>query len=207
MISLNLFSSIGLGLALAAPVGPIAMLCVRTTLRSGFWAGFSTGLGAAFADALVCFLVLSGLASRASLDWRGELLLRILSFLFLTYLGIKIVLSKLVLKEDVLKEPDAASLAKHFFGTFALTILSPLTFLSFAALFSVGIEAEPSTLFHPKLLASSGVLLGSAFWWFLLSGGLSVAREKLSPAVLRLINILSGGFIVIVAILILLRGS
>ena len=41
-----------IGLAIAAPVGPIGLLCIRRTLSHGRAAGFVSGLGAAAADAV-----------------------------------------------------------------------------------------------------------------------------------------------------------
>ncbi|MGQ0676515.1 MAG: LysE family transporter, partial [Rhodospirillales bacterium] len=41
-----------IGFAIAAPVGPIGLLCIRRSLKGGFAAGFSAGLGAAAADAV-----------------------------------------------------------------------------------------------------------------------------------------------------------
>jgi threonine/homoserine/homoserine lactone efflux protein len=41
-----------LGCSIAAPVGPIGILCIRRSLGQGFLAGFASGLGAATADAL-----------------------------------------------------------------------------------------------------------------------------------------------------------
>ncbi len=40
------------GVALAAPVGPVGLLCIRLALTQGQWPAFAAGLGAAVADAL-----------------------------------------------------------------------------------------------------------------------------------------------------------
>ena len=41
--------SLLLGLAVAAPLGPIGALCVNRTLEHGLWAGIAGGLGTALA--------------------------------------------------------------------------------------------------------------------------------------------------------------
>ncbi|HXP96053.1 MAG TPA: LysE family translocator, partial [Telmatospirillum sp.] len=41
---------LAVGFALAAPVGPVGILCVRRALADGRHAAFVAGLGAAFAD-------------------------------------------------------------------------------------------------------------------------------------------------------------
>ncbi|NJL05166.1 MAG: hypothetical protein HC911_09745, partial [Chloroflexaceae bacterium] len=57
-----LLQGIILGVAIAAPVGPIGLLCIRRTLHAGWWAGVAAGLGAATADALYGGLAVSGLS-------------------------------------------------------------------------------------------------------------------------------------------------
>jgi threonine/homoserine/homoserine lactone efflux protein len=44
-------SAVGLGFSVAAPVGPIGVLCIRRTLADGRTVGLACGLGAATADA------------------------------------------------------------------------------------------------------------------------------------------------------------
>ena len=41
-----------IGLSIAAPVGPIGILCIRRTLNQGRLHGFISGVGAATADAV-----------------------------------------------------------------------------------------------------------------------------------------------------------
>ncbi|WP_144033987.1 hypothetical protein SPSIL_025870 [Sporomusa silvacetica DSM 10669] len=49
---LFLIKGIILGFSIAAPIGPIGMLCIRRTLANGMGNGFMAGLGAATADAI-----------------------------------------------------------------------------------------------------------------------------------------------------------
>ena len=58
-----LLKGIGVGFAVAAPVGPIGLLCIRRTLANGRAAGLASGLGAASADALYGILVAAGFAA------------------------------------------------------------------------------------------------------------------------------------------------
>ena len=41
-----------IGLSIAAPVGPIGLLCIQRSLLGGWRIGFATGLGAATADGM-----------------------------------------------------------------------------------------------------------------------------------------------------------
>jgi threonine/homoserine/homoserine lactone efflux protein len=47
-----LFKGIAIGLSIAAPVGPIGVLCIRRSLADGRQVGLATGMGAATADAV-----------------------------------------------------------------------------------------------------------------------------------------------------------
>ena len=48
--------SLVIGFSIAAPVGPIGLLCVQRSLKRGFRSGLATGLGAASADTVYGFL-------------------------------------------------------------------------------------------------------------------------------------------------------
>ena len=56
-----LFQGLLLGFSIAAPVGPIGVLCIRRTLSNGGLSGFVSGLGAATADAIYGSIAALGL--------------------------------------------------------------------------------------------------------------------------------------------------
>ena len=77
-----------IGLAIAAPVGPIGVLCIRRTLADGRPVGFVSGLGAASADAVYGSVAAFGLTAisgaiafaRAKMvDWRTAIPLLIIT--------------------------------------------------------------------------------------------------------------------------------
>src|SRR5437016_564585 len=122
-----LFKSILLGLSIAAPVGPIGILCIRRTVVDGRAAGLLCGMGAATADA--SYGALGGFASNGISVWlvRGHLWMALAGCAFLFYLGVKIFRSP---------APDPAvssnsSATGAYLSTFALTLANPLTILSF----------------------------------------------------------------------------
>ena len=57
------FKGLLLGFSIAAPVGPIGVLCIRRTLAEGRSAGLATGLGAASADAIYGSIAAFGLTA------------------------------------------------------------------------------------------------------------------------------------------------
>jgi len=187
-----------IGFSIAAPVGPIGVLCIRRTLSEGRLAGFLSGIGAASADMLYGAIAAFGLTAIQELligqsDW-----LRIVGGIFLLYLGVKTFFAKPL-------EKAAASARSGLFGayltTFFLTITNPLTILSFIAIFAGLQLGETGGNYTSAIFMVLGVFLGSAIWWLTLSTGVSLLRNKFTPAWLTWINRLAGAIIFIFGIL------
>ena len=180
-----------IGLCIAAPVGPIGVLCIRRSLTDGRLAGLVTGLGAASADALYGCVAAFGLTAVSSFLIGQRFCLALLGGTFLCFLGVRSFFTRpAAMSADV----PPAGLASAYAGTFVLTVANPMTILSFVAIFAaVGLESSGSTATAPLLVA--GVFVGSAAWWFVLSGGVSFLRSRLDVRLLRAIHRLSGAVI------------
>lgn len=182
---------LGLGLAIAAPVGPIGVLVMRRTLANGRRAGFVTGMGAATADALYGLVGALGLTAITSVLVGSQFWLRLGGGLFLCYLGIATLRS--VPAERAAQVARGAAWGAYF-STLLLTLANPLTILSFAAVFAgMGLGAAGGPAGITTLVG--GVFAGSALWWLVLSGGVGLLRGRLTPALLRRVNLLSGAII------------
>jgi threonine/homoserine/homoserine lactone efflux protein len=178
-----------LGFSIAAPVGPIGVLCIRRTLADGRLTGFLSGLGAATADMLYGAIAAFGLTALMNLlvdqqDW-----LRAIGGLFLLYLGIRTFLTK---PAEQSANARATNLFSAYASTFALTVTNPMTILSFIGMFSAVLPADTTVNAASSVSIVLGVFLGSAAWWLSLSGLVSLAREKFTPAWLQWVNRLSG---------------
>jgi threonine/homoserine/homoserine lactone efflux protein len=102
------------------------------------------------------------------------------------------------LKTFFAKPTDQAALAQGrgmvsaYISTFFLTLTNPMTILSFAAIFAgLGLGAAPGDFSSAGVLIL-GVFCGSAAWWFLLSGGVSLLRRQFSQSAIRWVNRISG---------------
>jgi threonine/homoserine/homoserine lactone efflux protein len=191
------FRGIVIGFSIAAPVGPIGVLCIRRTLADGQISGLVSGLGAATADAMYGCVAGFGLTFISSLLIGQQMWLRLFGGLFLCYLGIKTLLSKPAEKEANLKQ---SGLFSSYLSTFLLTVTNPLTILSFAAIFAgLGLAAGGS--YASALILVLGVFLGSATWWLLLSGGVGLFRDKFNSQGLLWVNRISGLIITIFGII------
>jgi threonine/homoserine/homoserine lactone efflux protein len=181
-----------IGLSIAAPVGPIGVLCIRRTLAHGRLAGLACGLGAATADAIYGCIAGFGLTAVSSFLISQAYWLNLGGGLFLCLLGVRTML------RAPAADPAAAGmgdLGPAYASTLLLTLTNPMTILSFVAVFAgFGLAASPSYAAATALVA--GVFAGSALWWLLLTAVVARLRQRVSDAWMRAINRGSGGVIV-----------
>ena len=189
-MELNFFiKGIILGFSIAAPVGPIGVLCIRKTLQFGRLSGFFSGLGAAVADTAYGVIAAFGLTLISNLLLAGEFWFKLIGGLFLLYLGLNTFCSKTTQETHLISKK---TLFKDFTSTFFLTITNPMTILSYLAVFSgLGLFDITSNTTNSTILVI-GVFTGSAFWWFILSEGITLFRKKISQKVMIWINRLAG---------------
>ena len=128
-----LLRGIILGIGIAAPVGPIGIMCIRRTLSGGRCAGIVSGMGAATADAVYGSIAAAGLTMITSALTAHTTLLRIGGGLFLCYLGIATFRARPAERSAVVA---TTSLLAAYTSTLVLTLTNPLTILSFAAIFA-----------------------------------------------------------------------
>jgi len=192
-----------IGLSIAAPVGPIGVLCIRRTLSEGRLSGFFSGMGAATADATYGMIAGFGLTSISSFLIGQQTWLRLIGGLFLCYLGIKTFITK---PSDETISSHKQGLIGNYFSTFLLTITNPMTIISFAAVFAgLGIGTI-QTDYLSSLILVIGVFVGSGLWWLTLSTIVHLLGKRFNTKGLIWVNKVSGivilifGFIVLVSI-------
>ncbi len=183
---LNLFiEGIILGFAIAAPVGPIGLLCIHRSLQEGHKAGLITGLGAATADSVYGCIAAFGLTAISSFLIGYQFWIQLIGGLFLVYLGINTLRSK--------THAQKSSASGNFLNTFLLTLTNPMTVLSFLGIFAgFGIGSQHAHLSSAAFLVF-GVFLGSMLWWILLSSAITLLlKKRANTAILRWINVCAG---------------
>ncbi|WP_316861496.1 LysE family transporter [uncultured Cohaesibacter sp.] len=180
-----------IGLAIAAPVGPIGLLCIRRTLREGKLVGIATGMGAATADGMYGIIAATGLAISGLLVSHGDWM-RLGGGLLILYLGVTTFLRGFDSQpHDPAKAPSAQAPLRAYATTFLLTVSNPATIIAFIGMISglsKGLEQGPGAAYWLVF----GVFSGSALWWFILVGMTSLIRGLISDHFMRLIDFLSG---------------
>jgi threonine/homoserine/homoserine lactone efflux protein len=194
-----------IGFSIAAPVGPIGILCIRRTLAEGPTSGLISGLGAATADAIYGFIAGFGLTFISNLLISQQIWLRLIGGGFLCYLGIRTFITSPLKQSSSLKEKG---LLNAYISTFFLTLTNPMTILSFMGIFAgLGVGTVSKNYFSAGVLVL-GVFIGSALWWFILSRGVGLLGEKFNIHGLGWVNKISGMVIItfgIVALLSLMK--
>jgi threonine/homoserine/homoserine lactone efflux protein len=183
-----------IGISIAAPVGPIGVLCIRRTLAHGKLAGFLSGMGAASADMVYGAIAAFGLTAVTTVLVDNVFWLRLIGGGFLLYLGIKTFFEK---PAEHAAQTNQSGKFGMYLSTFFLTITNPMTILAFTAIFAGTMLGE--TMGSPLVIVA-GVFTGSAAWWLTLSLGVGMMRERLTQIHMAWINRISGGIIIVFGI-------
>jgi threonine/homoserine/homoserine lactone efflux protein len=192
---------VAIGFSIAAPVGPIGILCIHRTLSDGWSTGMLSGLGAACADMVYGGIAAFGIRAVSEFLLSQQVWIRTVGGLFLIYLGIRTIFSVRLEREI---PSSQRGLLGAFLSTFLLTLTNPVTILSFGAMFAgFGLLTE-GVSYSVSALIVLGVFLGSGLWWFLLSGGVNLLRTRFNISLLKWVNRLSGGVITTFGIIIIL---
>jgi len=194
-----------IGLSVAAPVGPIGILCIQRTLGRGWGSGLASGLGAASADATYGAVAAFGLTvvSAPLVSEKGWI--KLIGGAFLVLLGLRTALAKRVPPERPAALSSPGARASDYASTFALTLANPMTIVFFTAVFTAlglagtggggGGEQGGGALASSAALVL-GLFLGSSLWWVVLCSAASAFRARLDPGRLLWLDRLSGAVIV-----------
>jgi threonine/homoserine/homoserine lactone efflux protein len=178
-----------IGISIAAPVGPIGILCIRRTLTKGHLTGFISGLGAATADAVYGCIAGFGLTLISTVLIEQKFWIRLIGGIFLCYLGVKTFFSKST-KEAA--SSSGGSIIGSYASTFFLTLTNPMTIISFTAIFAgLGVGGSGGD-YRTASFVVAGVFLGSAVWWLTLSTVVSMFKKNFSERSMLWINRIAG---------------
>lgn len=189
-----------IGLAIAAPVGPVGLLCIERTLRQGPAVGLVTGLGAASADAVYATLGAAGLGGLIGLLTRLATPLSLAGCVLLAWLGVATL--RRAQSHEAARLPDSHSLLRAYGSALLLTLSNPMTILSFIAIFAGLAGARQPGLADAAWMVA-GIFCGSVLWWLLLAYGGGRVLARLGPRgrqrVDQLCGVLLLGFAVLLA--------
>lgn len=176
---------VAIGFALAAPLGPVGVLCVRRALSDGRLAAFVSGLGAALADTVIGSVAGLGISVASSFVESERTPIRIVGGLFLVVLGIRAFLFAHRVNQS--NGGSGSGLLRDLVSTFLITISNPATLLAAMGVFAAfGVPAPLGKA--AALLIVVGMFAGSTLWWLMLSAAAGAVRSRVSPHLLVLLN-------------------
>lgn len=188
------------GVLIAAPVGPVNILCVQRALERGVVAGILAGTGAVLGDGLIALLAALGVGQLSGAIDRYRNAIQMVGGLALIAFGIKLWFTTPQLAASTPGLPDWEVLRDGLWDvpkTFLLTVTNPGAVLGLIAIFGgvssfVEVRSTPQALW---LVAS--IVAGSIAWWAFLAAMVGRIRHRVTQDRLRRINRAAGGMLVL----------
>ena len=186
---------LAVGFAIAVPVGPIGLLCIRRSMTEGRAAGLATGLGAAAADGTYGFLVAAGVAaSGLLLSYTTEM--QLFGGLLIAVLGVLSARAFFQPRPEAAALAPSRNIASAFGTTYLLTLSNPMTIIAFTGMIA-GLGAAAGAGGQAAYVLVLGVFLGSALWWLILVQLALWARKRLTGNALKWLDLLAGSALIL----------
>ena len=186
-------AGLGIGLLMAAPIGPVNVLVIQRAVARGFWGGLAAGIGAVLGDGLLAAIGAFSIAAISDAMMAYGNVIQLVGGLLLLVFGLA-----LLLRQPVMTTPpeERSHLLDHMGiipQTFILTVTNPGAVLGMAAMIGGlgSIIGGLNTNLQALILVVS-VMGGSLLWWLGLSELIATIRHKLTDSRLKLINRIAG---------------
>jgi putative LysE/RhtB family amino acid efflux pump len=188
----------GLGFAVAAQVGPVTLLTVRSVIRGGLGVGLAMAVGVAIIDAFYAGAGAAGAGAALELE-PLRLALGILGALVLAAIGARTLWSAFRVRLGGETDAEVATPGRALRTAVAATASNPLTIVSWTAIFAAASTAELVATPAAAALMVAGVLAGSFAWMAALSAVLTLVRRRIGDRGLRILDAASGTGILVFA--------
>ena len=198
-----LMAGASIGLAIAAPIGPMAIIVIRRTVVGGFLAGITTGAGASTIHLLYACLALRGLDQIAAHLQSNRKIIDVVIAMVLAAFAVRILRPRLS-KADIGPQGSRSSVG-NYASALAFCLVNPMTFalLLSAITAMAGLSSNHA---HQNSSLVAGVFAGSIGWWICLVGATALIGIRLSPRSIRTLDILAGTVMVALAVSTILRN-
>ena len=209
-----------IGFLIAAPVGPVGLLCIRRTIQSGILTGLATGLGAAIADVLFGAIAVLGITAVLAFITEYSVIIRILGGLIIAFAAwhtwhdkprqpadSEKVVQKIInfakrhahIKDNV----TIKGLLGAMTSSLAITLTNPITL--FGTIVVVGSVGSVSKAIDESIMIG-GIFMGSALWWVFLSVSVSLFRHLFTEERVIILNRITAVFLWLIALWALISG-
>ncbi len=188
------------GFALAAPIGPVAMICVRRALARGRLQGFAAGLGAAVADMMFGAIAGLGLTVISTFIIAHEVAIGLIGGIIVLAVGLLTYGAPVLMADGLL---NVQSLRRDFMTAFSMAITNPATMFAALGVFAAFGPTHAQTGPHDAFALVTGVFGGSAAWWLILAGTAGSWRGSMMGRGLARLNRFSGALIILSGVAVL----
>lgn len=188
-----------IGVLVAAPVGPVNVLCIQRAIERGFWGGMAAGIGAMLGDGLIALFASLGVGAISGAVEHHRQSIQVVGGLALIAFGLKLYVAPPRLSNIQSELDGVASLRDYAWDipkTFFLTITNPGAVLGLFAIFGgVSTFVEVHSYIDALTMVAS-IMAGSFMWWLGLSHLIGRLRHRFSPAHLASTNRISGALLI-----------
>ena len=206
-VVLNFIKAILIGLGASVPLGPLGIMCIQKTLSKGRWAGFAVGLGSAVADTFYASIALFSVSFINEFLERNNEWVMLIGGIIIFLIGFQIALKNPI--KD-LRRPNGGVIrtrhAQEALRGFLMTITNPGALVLMFGLFAFVRLDMTNVPTHSGLLVLAGIFLGTAGWWFLLSSGINLFRQRFRLRQMLIINRVSGIIIALLGLASVIEG-
>lgn len=207
-IAYTFIKAILIGLGASIPLGPLGIVCIQKTLSKGRWAGFAVGLGSSVADCFYAAIALFSVSFISDFLNRNYDWVMLIGGVIILLIGLQIALKNPI--KD-LRRPNAEVITSRHVREVGRGLLMTITnpgalvlMLGLFAFFHLDMGENYST--YDVLFVLSGIFLGTATWWYLLSRGISLFRKRFHLRQMLIINRISGSLIALLGFASLIEG-
>jgi len=201
-------AGLGIGLLVAAPIGPVNVLVIQRAVSRGFWGGLAAGLGAVIGDGLLAAIAALSVTAISDVMSAYAAWIQLIGGVLLVAFGLALLFTRPALAIPLGQKSHLLEHAGIIPQTFFLTVTNPGAILGMAAMIGgLGSLIGGLNTYFEALLLVAAVMGGSLLWWLGLSELIATIRHKLTEGRLKLINRIAGAVLIAFGLILLFGGE
>ena len=201
-------AGLGIGLLVAAPIGPVNVLVIQRAVSRGFWGGLAAGLGAVIGDGLLAAIAALSVTAISDVMSAYAGWIQLIGGVLLIAFGLALLFTRPALAIPLGQKSHLLEHAGIIPQTFFLTVTNPGAILGMAAMIGgLGSLIGGLNTYFEALLLVAAVMGGSLLWWLGLSELIATIRHKLTEGRLKLINRIAGAVLIAFGLILLFGGE
>ena len=198
---------VGIGVLMAAPIGPVNVLVIQRAVAGGFWAGLAAGIGAVIGDGLLAAIAAFSVTAISDAMYSYSEWIQLVGGFLLIAFGVALLFTRPAMTIPVGQKSHLLEHTGIIPQTLFLTVTNPGAILGMAAMIGgLGSLIGGLTTYLEALLLVAAVMGGSLLWWLGLSELIATIRHKLTEGRLKLINRIAGAVLIAFGVILLLDG-